>query len=221
MKNKIVKSIGICVAIVAMSFLPIVQSSAAAAYDSDYTKTYTFENLIKPALTNQYTNEQGIYRQLELAFRYRVLTQGEVLDLYDLGYTVPVGVLAKLYNAGYINGYVYHRATGSAITMDDMKDVFDAEYYYNAYPDLQKAYGYDESALFNHFMTSGMSEGRRGSLSFDPVYFKNTYKDVADELGDDMSLYYIHYILHGVELGLNGSSDVQGTRADVLSNFDN
>lgn len=195
-------------------------ASASAAYDTDFTKTYVFENLIKPALTNPQTSNDGIYRQLELAFRYRKMTQGEVLDLYDLGYTVPVKVLERLYNAGYIGGYVYHRAAGMAITEADMSDVFDAQYYYNAYPDLQAVYGNNEAALFNHFITTGMAEGRRASADFDPAYFKAANPDVATALGDDWTLYYIHYIVHGVEQGRAGSAEDQAKMADMLSKYD-
>ena len=37
---------------------------------------------------------------------------------------------------------------------------FDAAYYLARYPDLQQAIGNDEDALFNHYVTCGMAEGR-------------------------------------------------------------
>ncbi len=37
---------------------------------------------------------------------------------------------------------------------------FDAAYYLARYPDLQQAIGNDETALYNHFVTCGMAEGR-------------------------------------------------------------
>ena len=45
---------------------------------------------------------------------------------------------------------------------DSFRAVFDASYYYNAYPDLQEAIGYDEEALFEHYMEYGFFEGRSG-----------------------------------------------------------
>ncbi|WP_026505637.1 hypothetical protein [Butyrivibrio sp. NC3005] len=193
-----------------------INANAEAAYDTDYTKTYTFETLIKPALTNPYTDENGIYRQLEQSFRYRVMTQGEVLDLYDTGYKIPVNVLKKLYKNGYIGSYVYHRAAGLPITPKDLERIFNADYYYNAYPDLQAAIGYNPQMLFNHFVTVGMTEGRRGSINFDPVYYKNTNPDIAAEIGDFWYSYYINYILHAVEQKRAGSPEDEATRVDRL-----
>jgi hypothetical protein len=194
-----------------------IRTEAKAAYDTVFTDTYTFETLLKPALTNPHTSDRGIYRQLELAFRYRVMTQGEVMDLYDLGYTVPKAVLKKLYEEGYIGGYVYHRAAGLPITAADMSAVFDAAYYADANPDLKAAFGYDEAALLNHFLTCGMNEGRRAGAGFDPVYFKNNNADIRKELGDNWYWYYIHYILHGVEQGRAGSSEDAAKKVDQLS----
>ncbi len=37
---------------------------------------------------------------------------------------------------------------------------FDADYYKTRYPDLAQAFGDDEDALFNHYVTCGMAEGR-------------------------------------------------------------
>ena len=40
------------------------------------------------------------------------------------------------------------------------RSVFDPDYYYNQYPDLQGQLGNDSEALFHHFMTIGVREGR-------------------------------------------------------------
>jgi|GEM_PF-1547598 len=42
----------------------------------------------------------------------------------------------------------------------DFGSVFNPEYYYNHYPDLQKAIGYDPQKLFRHFIQYGFAEGR-------------------------------------------------------------
>ncbi|MGN0377011.1 MAG: hypothetical protein ACI4ED_05195 [Suilimivivens sp.] len=39
--------------------------------------------------------------------------------------------------------------------------VFDAEYYAETYPDVKAAFGNDETALYNHYMQYGRSEGRK------------------------------------------------------------
>ena len=50
--------------------------------------------------------------------------------------------------------------------------VFDAEYYYNSNPDLQAAFGYDAQKLFNHFVSSGIYEGRSGCANFNVAIYR-------------------------------------------------
>lgn len=38
--------------------------------------------------------------------------------------------------------------------------IFDSDYYADMYPDLKQAFGYDFDALLNHYINSGMQEGR-------------------------------------------------------------
>ena len=51
---------------------------------------------------------------------------------------------------------------GGALTVSaaGVSDVFSAGYYADKYGDLKTAYGTDEAALLNHFITSGAKEGR-------------------------------------------------------------
>lgn len=84
----------------------------------------------------------------------------------------------------------------------DYSAVFDAEYYYNAYPDLQQNIGNDPAALLNHFITSGMKEGRNGNASFNVrAYMYNNLDLVAAYGAKDFTNYYIHYICHGQREG--------------------
>ncbi|MBQ9832405.1 MAG: MBL fold metallo-hydrolase, partial [Clostridia bacterium] len=62
--------------------------------------------------------------------------------------------------------------TEIAIPSDIKPLVFDAEYYLNAYPELA-AYCADENALYKHFITYGIREGRRASLAFDIKHYIN------------------------------------------------
>ncbi|MBD5481041.1 MAG: hypothetical protein HDR15_00705 [Lachnospiraceae bacterium] len=41
------------------------------------------------------------------------------------------------------------------------ESIFNAGYYAARYPDLAAVFGNDEAALFNHFVTCGMAEGRQ------------------------------------------------------------
>lgn len=84
----------------------------------------------------------------------------------------------------------------------DYSVVFDAGYYYNAYPDVQKAVGNDSGKLLEHFLASGMKEGRTAKADFDVrAYMKNNI-DLIPILGiKDYSPYYNHYIETGKSEG--------------------
>lgn len=89
-------------------------------------------------------------------------------------------------------------AASTAPAVSDYSAVFDAAYYYNSYPDLQHNIGNDPVALLNHFITSGMKEGRNGNSSFDVRAYMYNNPDLLAVYGaDDYSDYYIHYICNG------------------------
>lgn len=91
-------------------------------------------------------------------------------------------------------------APGPVIT--DYSAVFDADYYYNAYADLQQNIGNDPAALLKHFITSGMKEGRNGNAAFNvKAYMYNNLDLVATYGAGDYTNYYIHYICHGQREG--------------------
>ena len=84
--------------------------------------------------------------------------------------------------------------------------VFDASYYAAKYPDLKAVFGTDENALFNHFITSGMAEGRQASEEFNVQAYKSRYPDLAAAFGNNLPQYYIHYITSGKAEGRNGKA---------------
>ena len=67
--------------------------------------------------------------------------------------------------------------------------VFDAEYYYNSNPDLQAAFGYDAQKLFNHFVSSGIYEGRSGCANFNVAIYRANYPDLQAAFGNDLASY--------------------------------
>lgn len=79
----------------------------------------------------------------------------------------------------------------------DYTAVFDGTYYGTRYADLKPALGSDPVALFQHFLSFGMAEGRQGINSFSPQIYKARYADLQHALGDDWPAYYLHYIQHG------------------------
>lgn len=94
--------------------------------------------------------------------------------------------------------------------------VFDASYYYSAYPDVAAAFGMDEEALFNHFVNYGVNEGRSASAEFNPQAYRQRYDDLQQAFGNNMSAYCSHYVNYGRSEGRNASDD--GQTAVIVKN---
>lgn len=84
---------------------------------------------------------------------------------------------------------------------------FDADYYYNTYPDLQAALGYDYNSLYQHYLTSGLAEGRSGSAEFNCLVYRNNYPDLQAAFGNDYRAYCAHYEAYGKAEGRNAAGD--------------
>ncbi|MBE6119169.1 MAG: hypothetical protein E7189_01830 [Erysipelotrichaceae bacterium] len=106
----------------------------------------------------------------------------------------------------YINFGQYEGRCGSyvaACTYNgvDYSAVYNPDYYYNHYPDLQRAIGYNYSGLIAHFVNNGMREGRQASEGFSLTFYKNTYPDLQRAFGNNYSAYYYHYLYYGINEG--------------------
>lgn len=96
-----------------------------------------------------------------------------------------------------------------AATALDYSAVFDADYYYNTYADLQSAIGKDDHALLQHFITYGMNEGRSGNSEFNVKVYMNNYSDLRQAFGtQDLKSYYLHYIKYGKTEGRSAKGTV-------------
>lgn len=89
-------------------------------------------------------------------------------------------------------------------TQTDIRELFDAEYYLKANPDLAKAYGNDAEALYDHFIHGGIYEGRVCTPLFDVKRYKEQYPDLAEKYGDDNVKYYEEYLTEGIAQGRCG-----------------
>lgn len=78
-----------------------------------------------------------------------------------------------------------------------IEDVFDEIYYADTYPELKLLYGYDRTALLNHFMTIGLYEGRTMNEMIDIVKYREMYPDLQAVFGDDWDAYVTHYLTCG------------------------
>lgn len=80
---------------------------------------------------------------------------------------------------------------------DDYRKVFDAEYYYENNPDLQEAIGKDPEALFQHFVKSGIQEGRSGNEEFNLKAYIFYNQDLLNVFQRDWQAYCRHYVTVG------------------------
>ncbi len=79
--------------------------------------------------------------------------------------------------------------------------IIDAQYYVGAYNDLAAIK--TTTAAIDHFKTTGIAEGRRGSLEFNPTYYYTTYKsELAKYTANNCCLHYAQY---GKAQGKSGS----------------
>lgn len=88
----------------------------------------------------------------------------------------------------------------------ELKDIFNAEYYADSYTDLKMTFGYDEEALYNHFLKYGLKEGRCMSPVLDIVKYRGTYADLEEAFGNDWGAYVNHYFEYGMKEGRNNGT---------------
>lgn len=134
------------------------------------------------------------------------LTDGDTIFIEDDTYE------GQSDGTSYSEGYVSSE-NSSVMNGVDYSSVFDALYYWNLYPDLQKfidkpnSYT-DENAmmLLEHFVEHGMSEGRIGNSEFNVEFYKNRYSDLREGYRNNLKEYYIHYLNHGKNEGRDAKS---------------
>ena len=87
-------------------------------------------------------------------------------------------------------------ATSAVVISDTSYDnvAFNASYYADKNKDVYDIYGDDAKALYNHFITSGITEGRQSSAQFNVSVYKSSNQDLSDAFGDDLIKYYEHFI---------------------------
>jgi len=96
---------------------------------------------------------------------------------------------------------------------DMTKLTFDVDYYYNTYPDLQAAIGYDYDGLYEHYLVFGLKEGRSGSEEFNCQSYKARYKDLRVAFGNKLTDYCMHYEIYGKNEKRDAVYDAELVRA--------
>lgn len=102
-----------------------------------------------------------------------------------------------------------------------VRDVFDAAYYANSYADLKAVYGTDEEALFQHYITAGINEGRVASPEFDIAAYRNGYPDLQAVFGDNWDAYADHYLsvgkAEGRTIGVRSGTEQQNNNTQAAA----
>ncbi len=136
------------------------------------------------------------YNVMSYKNRYRDLrnTFGNDLRSYDMHY-IKYGCGEGRETLGYENELVGGGVTN--LWIFEFGDVYDYDNYRANYPDLQAAFGINDTALMEHFVNFGMSEGRQASPNFNVWAYASNYEDLRNAFGWDLRAYYIHYITNG------------------------
>ena len=148
-----------------------------------------------------------------LTYSGGTLTQIEITEQtppqLKRSYYTPAG-LASVYSSSYgiyrYTGTVAEAPTGSAsattsfgteVTAKLKNWVFDPVYYADKYDDLKAAFGYDESALYDHYLNNGITEGRQASPLFNIKYYLNQNNELVDVYGTDYEAAFTHFVSFG------------------------
>lgn len=172
-----------------------------AAYPTQWTTVYSTTTLLKQALSNTRTNANGVYEQLMMALKYHSIDEAGIQQLVAEGISIPTSVLTRLYNEGWISGYLYKLLTNQTLTAADYKDVFDANYYMTNNPAILSAVQSgalpaDEETLFQNWLACGLPAGLKANETFDITAYETQHPDIVTALGGNRVQEVQYYILH-------------------------
>lgn len=87
----------------------------------------------------------------------------------------------------------------SPLTLDEAyyAPVYSYDYYRKNNADLKALFGDDRARYLEHFLSSGMAEGRQGCRTFDVAAYREKNPDLAALFGDNLKAYYLHYVEAG------------------------
>ena len=119
--------------------------------------------------------------------------------LLDTAFTFIIPVYSNMPASCPDPGGAFAAKSNTAFTIPSSlkNQVFDAEYYRNAYADLNAAYGSDEEELYNHFVQYGIAEGRQAHPAFDIKYYLNNNSDLKAAFGKDYKKAMNHFVTNG------------------------
>ena len=123
--------------------------------------------------------------------------------------------------ACYADGSLRNVWNGIALVYEQQMPsyVFDSKYYYDNHPDLQNAFGYNETALLNHFIQNGVKEGRRASVTFDIDYYLNQNNDLKAAFGSDREAAMEHFLNIGYN-EVRATAPIENLGDDFVATID-
>lgn len=156
--------------------------------DNIYSCTYLTENEIQNAMSDRWCgfDYSGWYGTVI----YSIKVDKAVITYMD-GSTEVVNNPESVYRGMQLQNPPF------AQQLAQYQAVYNYQDYLNCNPDLAAQYGANQKALFEHFVTSGMKEGRQGSAGFNLNAYKANNPDLVAVFGDDNVKYYKHYISQG------------------------
>ena len=95
------------------------------------------------------------------------------------------------------NGSKTYRSNYAKLEVNVIKSLFDPEYYAKQYPDVVLALGNNKEALWNHYVSHGLAEGRQINKDFNVLAYSAAYPDLQKAFGNDILAYYVHYMNYG------------------------
>lgn len=190
------------------SYDTLSSSSSSSSSPSSYTQqasagkyVYTYTAKYKDAST-EYSNRlsNGLFSQeiINLMPNYQnvtlnLLSQQEIDDYTCLKSVQDAEDMSELIFIRMYD-YVLEQQVQPLLSSEYDNLIFSAQYYAATYPDLVMVYGYDAQALYNHFMTCGLNEGRQGCATFNVSVYRANNPDLEMAFGDNLNLYCNHYM---------------------------
>lgn len=120
---------------------------------------------------------------------------------------VQAGVLVNVFNEAQGKQRRYEEWVASVRNPTSLASspVFDADFYLMSYGDLRNAFGTNQGAAKNHWLTHGIKEGRRSSPAFDVQYYLSLYPDLQNAFSSDYVAAINHWLTHGIKEGRRSS----------------
>lgn len=119
---------------------------------------------------------------------------GNNLPAYYMHYITNGQREGRVANTDYLGGT-------TVLNGVDYSAVYNFNTYETTYSDIKNAFGLNDVAALQHFVTYGMKEGRQASANFNVFTYKNRYADLQKAFGNNLPAYYMHYITNGQKEG--------------------